>query len=215
MKIRVMIADDQPILAEGIKSVLENGAEDIEVFALAKDGEDLLAKLEATPADVVLMDIRMPGMNGVVATKEVRARHPGTKVVVLTTFDDSEYILNAINNGASGYLLKDIGSAELIGAVRNAHAGDTILPSKIAKRIADAAMLVAGNRELRFKRAFALSDRETQIAVMLFEGFTNRQIASALKLSDGTARNYISSLYEKIGAANRADAIAKLRDCLS
>ena len=90
MKIRVMIADDQPILAEGIKSVLENGAEDIEVVALAKDGEDLLAKLEATPADVVLMDIRMPGMNGVVATKEVRARHPGTKVVVLTTFDDSE-----------------------------------------------------------------------------------------------------------------------------
>lgn len=215
MKIRVMIADDQPILAEGIKSVLENGAEDIEVVALAKDGEDLLAKLEATPADVVLMDIRMPGMNGVVATKEVRARHPGTKVVVLTTFDDSEYILNAINNGASGYLLKDIGSAELIGAVRNAHAGDTILPSKIAKRIADAAMLVAGNRELRFKRAFALSDRETQIAVMLFEGFTNRQIASALKLSDGTARNYISSLYEKIGAANRVNAIAKLRDCLS
>ena len=215
MKSRVMIADDQPILAEGIKSVLENGAEDIEVVALAKDGEDLLAKLEATPADVVLMDIRMPGMNGVVATKEVRARHPGTKVVVLTTFDDSEYILNAINNGASGYLLKDIGSAELIGAVRNAHAGDTILPSKIAKRIADAAMLVAGNRELRFKRAFSLSDRETQIAVMLFEGFTNRQIASALKLSDGTARNYISSLYEKIGAANRVDAIAKLRDCLS
>ena len=215
MKIRVMIADDQPILAEGIKSVLENGAEDIEVVALAKDGEDLLAKLEATPADVVLMDIRMPGMNGVVATKEVRARHPGTKVVVLTTFDDSDYILNAINNGASGYLLKDIGSAELIGAVRNAHAGDTILPSKIAKRIADAAMLVAGNRELRFKRAFSLSDRETQIAVMLFEGFTNRQIASALKLSDGTARNYISSLYEKIGAANRVNAIAKLRDCLS
>ncbi len=215
MKIRVMIADDQPILAEGIKSVLENGAEDIEVVALAKDGEDLLAKLEATPADVVLMDIRMPGMNGVVATKEVRARHPGTKVVVLTTLDDSEYILNAINNGASGYLLKDIGSAELIGAVRNAHAGDTILPSKIAKRIADAAMLVAGNRELRFKRAFSLSDRETQIAVMLFEGFTNRQIASALKLSDGTARNYISSLYEKIGAANRVNAIAKLRDCLS
>ena len=215
MKIRVMIAADHPMLAEGIKSVLENGAEDIEVVALAKDGEDLLAKLEATPADVVLMDIRMPGMNGVVATKEVRARHPGTKVVVLTTFDDSEYILNAINNGASGYLLKDIGAAELIGAVRNAHAGDTILPSKIAKRIADAAMLVAGNRELRFKRAFALSDRETQIAVMLFEGFTNRQIASALKLSDGTARNYISSLYEKIGAANRADAIAKLRDCLS
>lgn len=161
------------------------------------------------------MDIRMPVMNGVVATREIRTRHPETKVVVLTTFDDSEYILNAINNGASGYLLKDIGSAELIAAVKNAYAGDTILPSKIARRIADAAMLVAGNRELRFKRAFSFSDRETEIAVMLYEGFTNRQIASALKLTDGTARNYISALYEKIGAQNRADAIRKLRESLN
>ncbi len=215
MKIRVMIADDQPILAEGIKSVLEHGAEDIEVVALANDGADALEKLGKTPADVVLMDIRMPRMDGVVATKEICSRYPSVKVVVLTTFDDSDYILNAINNGAVGYLLKDIGAAELIGAVRNAYAGDTILPSKIAKRIADAAMLVAGNRELRFKRAFSFSDRETEIAVMLYEGFTNRQIASALKLTDGTARNYISSLYEKIGAGNRADAVAKLREALS
>lgn len=215
MKIKVMIVDDQPLLAEGIKSVLEHGGEEIEVVALAKDGADALERLENTPVDVVLMDIRMPVMNGVVATREIRARHPETKVVVLTTFDDSEYILNAINNGASGYLLKDIGSAELIAAVKNAYAGDTILPSKIARRIADAAMLVAGNRELRFKRAFSFSDRETEIAVMLYEGFTNRQIASALKLTDGTARNYISALYEKIGAQNRADAIRKLRESLN
>ena len=215
MKIRVMIADDQPLLAEGLKSVLEHGGGDIEVVALAKNGAEALERLEHTPVDVVLMDIRMPVMNGVVATKEIRTRYPTVKVVVLTTFDDSEYILNAINNGASGYLLKDIGSAELIGAVKNAYAGDTILPSKIARRIADAAMLVAGNRELRFKRAFSFSDRETEIAVMLYEGFTNRQIASALKLTDGTARNYISALYEKIGAENRADAIRKLRESLS
>ncbi len=215
MKIRVMIADDQPLLAEGLKSVLEHGNGEIEVVAIARDGAEALEKLETTPVDVALMDIRMPVMNGVVATREIRARHPETKVVVLTTFDDSEYILNAINNGASGYLLKDIGSAELIAAVKNAYAGDTILPSKIARRIADAAMLVAGNRELRFKRAFSFSDRETEIAVMLYEGFTNRQIASALKLTDGTARNYISALYEKIGAQNRADAIRKLRECLN
>lgn len=215
MKIRVMIADDQPLLAEGLKSVLEHGNGEIEVVAIARDGAEALEKLETTPVDVALMDIRMPVMNGVVATREIRTRHPETKVVVLTTFDDSEYILNAINNGASGYLLKDIGSAELIAAVKNAYAGDTILPSKIARRIADAAMLVAGNRELRFKRAFSFSDRETEIAVMLYEGFTNRQIASALKLTDGTARNYISTLYEKIGAQNRADAIRKLRESLN
>ena len=213
-KIRVLLADDQSILADGIRSVLSSCPE-LEVVGIASDGFEALDLLEKCSPDVILMDIRMPNMNGVIATQEVKRRHPEVKVLILTTFDDSDYILNAINNGASGYLLKDIGSAELIGAVRNAHAGDTILPSKIAKRIADAAMLVAGNRELRFKRAFSLSDRETQIAVMLFEGFTNRQIASALKLSDGTARNYISSLYEKIGAANRVNAIAKLRDCLS
>lgn len=209
MKIRIMIVDDQPILSEGIKSVLDHDGE-LEVVALAKDGVEVLQKLEKTPADVVLMDIRMPNMNGVVATKEIKNKYPQTKVVVLTTFDDSDYILNAINNGASGYLLKDISSAELVSAVKNAYAGDTILPAKIAKRITDAAMMVAGDRELRFKKAFGLSDRETEIAVMLYEGFTNRQIASALKLTDGTARNYISVLYEKLGADNRTTAIHKL-----
>lgn len=213
MSIKVMVVDDQSVLAEGIKSVLEHDGE-LTVTAIASDGADALEKLKKTPADVVLMDIRMPNMNGVVATKEIKNNYPDTKVVVLTTFDDSDYILSAINNGASGYLLKDIGSTELISAVKNAYAGDTILPAKIAKRITDAAMMAAGNRELRIKRAFSLSDRETDIAVMLYEGFTNRQIASALKLSDGTARNYISTLYEKLGADNRFSAVAKLEEAL-
>lgn len=213
-KIKVMIVDDQPLLSEGIKSVLEHGAE-IEVTALAADGEEALKCLEVQLADVVLLDIRMPNMNGVVATKEIKRRYPDVKVIILTTFDDSDYILSAINNGASGYLLKDISSAELISAVKNAYAGDMILPAKIAKRITDAALLVASNRELQLKRAFSLSERETEIAIMLYDGFTNRQIASALKLSDGTARNYISGLYEKIGAENRADAVGKMRKVLN
>lgn len=213
MPIRVMLADDQPILAEGLKTVLEHDGE-IVVAAIAKDGADALEKMKKTPVDVVLMDIRMPNMNGVVATKEIKQRYPDVKVVVLTTFDDSDYILSAINNGASGYLLKDIGASELIGAVKNAYAGDTILPAKIAKRITDAAMMVASNREYRFKKAFSFSDRETEIAVMLYDGFTNRQIAAALHLTDGTARNYISTLYEKLGSDNRADAVRKLSEAL-
>lgn len=211
MAIKVMIVDDQSILAEGIEVVL-NHDEEIQVVAVAHDGDEALDKMKKTPADVVLMDIRMPNMNGVIATKHIKQYYPKTKVIILTTFDDSEYILNAINNGASGYILKDIGSAELIGAVKNAYAGDTILPSKIAKRIADAAMMVTDNRELRLKRAFSLSARETEIAVMIREGFTNRQIASALKLTDGTARNYISMLYEKLGAENRMSAIRILKE---
>ena len=143
--INVMLVDDQSILAEGLKSVLGTCPE-ISVIAVACDGEDALKKMAEKTADVVLMDVRMPNMNGVVATREIKNRYPDTKVVILTTFDDSDYILSAINNGASGYLLKDIDGEALIEAVKNAYAGDTILPAKIARRITDAAKLVSDNR---------------------------------------------------------------------
>lgn len=208
--IRVMLVDDQIILAEGIKSVLETSG-DIQVCGIAADGAQALnLALKANP-DVILMDIRMPGMNGVVATKKIKEVLPDVKIIILTTFDDSDYILSAINGGACGYLLKDIGSTALIDAIRNAYAGDTILPSKIAKKITDAALMVSDDREVRLKRAFGLSDREAGIAIMMADGFTNRQIASALKLSDGTARNYISSIYLKLEVENRAAAIAKIK----
>ena len=209
-KIKVIIADDQTILAEGIKSVLETD-KSIEVVGIAQDGFKALELVEKVLPDVVLMDIRMPNMNGVVATQRIKSEYPSVKVVVLTTFDDSDYILNAINNGASGYLLKDIGSTALIDAVKNAYVGDTILPAKIAKRIADAAMTVSNDREFRLKKAFGLSDREVEIALMIYEGFTNRQIASALHLSEGTARNYISTIYEKMRCENRAEALQKIK----
>ena len=210
MKIKVLLADDQSILADGIKSVLSS-CDEIEVVGIAQDGFEALELLEKTSPDVVLMDIRMPNMNGVIATQEVKRRHPDTKVIILTTFDDSDYILSAINNGASGYLLKDTSSAALIDAIKNAYAGDTILPAKIAKRIADAARLVSNDREIKLKRAFGLSERETEIALMIYEGFTNKQVASALKLTDGTARNYISTIYVKLEAENRLEAVEKMR----
>lgn len=213
MKIRVLLADDQSILADGIKSVLSS-CEEIEVVGIAQDGFEALDLLEKTSPDVVLMDIRMPNMNGVIATQEVKRRRPEVKVIILTTFDDSDYILNAINNGASGYLLKDTSSAALIDAIKNAYAGDTILPAKIAKRIADAARLVSNDREIKLKRAYGLSDRETEIALMIYEGFTNKQVASALKLTDGTARNYISSIYVKLEAENRLEAVEKMRNII-
>lgn len=212
-KIRVLIADDQQELAKELQSVLETDVE-IEVVALACDGFDALEKMPVCKPDVVLMDIRMPNMNGVVATRRIKEEYPNVKVVVLTTFDDSDYILNAINHGASGYLLKDISSAALISAIKNAYAGDTILPSKIAKRIADAATRVAENREIKLARAFSLSDREVEIALMMYEGFTNRQISAALKLSEGTTRNYVSAIYEKTGSENRAEAVQAIKAIL-
>ena len=213
-RIKIMVVDDQRELAEEIASVLKSD-EKLEVVALAADGFDALEKMKTCAVDVVLLDIRMPNMNGVVATQRIKTEYPDTKVVILTTFDDSDYILNAINNGASGYLLKDIGGNALIDAVKNAHAGDTILPAKIARRIADAAKHVAADREIRLMRAFSLSDREVEIALMMYEGFTNRQISSALKLSEGTTRNYVSSIYIKTNSENRADALARIRDALA
>ena len=208
--IKVMLVDDQIILAEGIKSVLET-CDDISVCKVASDGAEAVDTVLEVKPDVVLMDIRMPNMNGVAATKKIKELLPSCKIIILTTFDDADYILSAINNGASGYLLKDIGSTALIDAVKNAYAGDTILPSKIAKKITDAALMVSSDRELKLKRAYGLSDREAGIAMMILDDFTNRQIAAALKLTDGTARNYISSIYLKLGVENRAQAIEKIK----
>ena len=201
MKIKVMIVDDQEILSEGIRSVLST-SDELEVVATACDGQDALEKMKKVLPDVVLLDIRMPNMNGVVTTGEIKALYPDVKVLILTTFDDSDYILSALNNGACGYLLKDIGAPALIDAIKNAYAGDTILPAKIAKKISDAAKMVT-------------SDREVEIALMLYEGFNNRQIASALNLSEGTARNYISAIYMKLGCDNRASAVAAMKEILS
>ncbi len=211
--IKVMLVDDQIILAEGIKSVLETGG-DITVVGVAGDGVQAVEMAEKERPDVVLMDIRMPNMNGVAATKKIKEIAPDCKIIILTTFDDSDYILSAINVGACGYLLKDIGSTALSDASHNAYKGDTILPPKIAKKITEAAMMVSSDREIKLKRAFGLSDREAGIAMMILEGFTNRQIASALKLSDGTARNYISTIYLKLDVENRTMAIAKIKGVL-
>lgn len=208
--IKVLLVDDQQILAEGIKSVLET-SKSIRVVGIALDGAQAVEKCAELKPDVVLMDIRMPNMNGVVATKRIKETDDKIKIIILTTFDDSDYILSAINNGASGYLLKDIGSTALIDAVKNAYAGDTILPAKIAKKITDAAAMVSSDKEYKLRRSFNLSEREVEIALMLFDGFTNRQIATALKLSDGTARNYISTIYLKLGVDGRAAAVEKIR----
>ena len=122
--IKVLIADDQAILADGIKSVLSSDGE-LEVVGIAGNGEEAVRLTEELSPDVVLMDIRMPVMNGVISTQQIKRARPEVKVLVLTTFDDSDYILGAINNGASGYLLKDTSASALIDSIKNAYAGDT------------------------------------------------------------------------------------------
>ena len=211
--IKVLIVDDQKILAEGIRSVLETSNE-LEVVGIACDGQDGLNKVGELSPDVVLLDIRMPNMNGVMATRQIKKSYPDVKIVILTTFDDSDYILDAINYGASGYLLKDINASTLIDAVKNAYKGDMILPTSIAKKIAQASKMVVSDKEIKLKKAFSLSDREVEIALMVYEGFNNRQIASALEISEGTTINYIIGIYIKLGAQNRSQAIENIEKTL-
>ena len=211
--IKVLLVDDQQDLVDELRSLLQTDPQ-IQVIGTACDGFDALQKMQNNLPDVVLMDIRMPNMNGVVATERIKATYPDVKVVILTTFDDSDYILNAINHGASGYLLKDTSANKLINAVKNAYEGDTILPAQIARHIASAAKNVAADREIKLSRAFMLSDREIEIALMIYEGFTNRQISAALSISEGTTRNYVSSIYEKMECQNRADTVRKMSEIL-
>ena len=213
-RIKVMVVDDQMDLAKEISAVLATDYQ-LSVVGIANDGFDALEQMSEVKPDVVLLDIRMPNMNGVVATQRIKTEYPNTKVLILTTFDDSDYILSAINNGASGYLLKDIGGDALIAAVKNAYAGDTILPAKIARRITAAAQNVAADREFRLTRAFGFSDAEVEIALMMYEGFTNRQISTALMLSEGTTRNYVSAVYRKTNTQSREEAAAAIRTVLS
>ena len=131
--IKVLIADDQDLIRQSLQIVL-NTKEGIQVTDTVGNGQEVIQSIRKNAPDVILMDIRMPKMNGVLATKEIKTRFPETKVVILTTFDDSDYILDAINYGANGYLLKDINAETLIGAVRNAAKGNTILPSRITTR---------------------------------------------------------------------------------
>ncbi|MBR2617132.1 MAG: response regulator transcription factor [Clostridia bacterium] len=211
--IRVMLADDQKELTEALKTVLETDKE-ITVVGVAENGRMLLDLMKVQEVDLVLMDVRMPVLNGVLATREVKLRYPNVRVLILTTFDDSEYILDAINYGANGYLLKDSLGTTLISSIKNAMRGDVILPMRVAKKIVSAASMVKNDREIRLKQAFSFSERESELAIMLMEGFNNRQIASSLALSEGTCRNYISAIYEKLGVKNRAEAVEKLNAVL-
>lgn len=209
--IKVLLCDDQAILTQSLRIVIESYG-DIMVCGIAENGKEGVEICKTTHPDVVLMDIMMPVMNGVVATKKIKEFDENIKVIVLTTFDESDFILGAINNGASGYLLKDIGPEALVESIRSAVNGDIILPAKIAKKIVDAAMLVSDDMDIKLKKIYKLSDRDVRIANMIFDGFTNGQISSVLKVSDGTVRNYISSLYMKLGVEGRNDVVTLIKN---
>lgn len=202
------------MVREGLRKILIDTAPGIEVAGLAADGREALALVEERRPEVILMDIRMPVMNGIDATAAITAKYPATKVVALTTFDDDDYLVDAVRAGAVAYLLKDVPLEELLEAIRKAAAGQSVIPGKLARRLAERAHLAKGGAapgDEAARQRIALSERETEILCLLAEGLENADIAARLNLSLGTVKNYVSRIYDKLEARDRTHAIIQAR----
>ncbi|MHB9145781.1 MAG: response regulator [Symbiobacteriia bacterium] len=206
--IRILLADDQRLLRDGMRTLLSLEP-DLTVVGEAADGQQAVRTAMELRPDVVLMDIRMPGMNGVDATRIIRSALSDTRVLMLTTFDDDELVMNALREGASGYLTKDLPAAEIAAAIRQVKAGGVAMPPPIAAKVvaelarrspvpAETSAGVAGREALA-----RLTDREREVLRLLGQGYSNREIAEALFVTEGTAKNHVSSVIEKLGLRDR------------
>jgi NarL family two-component system response regulator LiaR len=201
--IRVLICDDQDIVRQGLEVILST-ASSIEVVGAAEDGARALELVSQTQPDVVLMDLKMPGMNGIVATQRIRDQFPEVKVLVLTTYDADEWVFDAIRSGASGYLLKDTPREELIRAIEGTASGKTHVDPDVAGKLFAHAARTAP--EPKTKIVEELSAREVEVLKLLARGLSNADIAQRLFLSEGTVRNYVSAILAKLDVADRTQA---------
>jgi len=212
MSVRVVLVDDQALFREALAALL-GVRDDITVVGEAGDGEEAVRTVAELSPDVVLMDLRMPVLDGVAATRRIRAAHPATRVIALTTFDDDENVFAALRAGAVGYLLKDVSSARLVEAVLAAARDESVLqPSVAAKVVARFAELpddAAPPRPQPF--AVPLSERELAVVRLLAEGHSNREIAAALFLAEGTVKNHVTSVLGKLGVRDRTQAALRAR----
>ncbi len=202
--INVIIADDQNILREGLKMIL-NMEEDISVCALASDGKEAYELCKVYLPDVVLMDIKMPRVNGVEATKKIKNDFPNIKIIVLTTFNDDEFIFDALKYGASGYLLKDATPETIAKAIRTVNEGGALIQPDVAAKVIDkfSKMAFDGNRNENDTRVKELTDRELDICRAVGEGKNNREIADEIFLSEGTVKNHITNILDKLELRDR------------
>jgi len=202
--LRVVIADDQPMMRAGFKAVLE-ATGNIHVVAEAANGEEAVAAAREHEPDVVLMDIRMPGMDGIEATRRMPSRQ---RVLILTTFGLDEYIIDALRAGASGFLLKDAPTQEVVQAVRSVAAGDAVLAPAVTRQLLDQVARRLPPAVVHTPDALArLADREQQVLRMLAAGLSNAEICEALVLSEATVKTHVSNLLGKLGLRDRVQAV--------
>jgi DNA-binding NarL/FixJ family response regulator len=206
--IRVVLVDDQSLLRVGFRMILE-GEPDIEVVGEAADGATGVAMTQATRPDVVLMDIRMPGTDGITATEQITAGASGARVLILTTFDLDEYVHAGLRAGASGFLLKDAPPVDLLNAVRTVAAGDAVLAPSTTRRLLErfAPMLPGDQAPAGDAAISALTDRERDVFRLVAAGRSNREIAAELFVSEGTVKVHVSRLLAKLGLRDRVQVV--------
>jgi DNA-binding NarL/FixJ family response regulator len=210
--LRVLLVDDQALFREGLRTLLSMRP-DLEVAGEAANGEEALQQVRNLKPQVVLMDLRMPVLGGVEATRRVRAADPDCQVIVLTTFDDDEEVFDALRAGAAGYLLKDAPLEKLIEAIRAAARGESFLqPSIAAKVVAEFNRLSGGSPQAASRLVEPLSDRESQVLRQLARGKSNKEIAATLVLAEGTVKNHMTNILGKLGALDRTQAALKARE---
>jgi NarL family two-component system response regulator LiaR len=204
-KIRLLICDDQAIVCEGLRAML-TPIPQIEVVGVANNGIEAIYLTRSFQPDLVLMDLKMPKMNGIQATKAIREQFPEVRVLVLTTYDADEWVINAIRNGAAGYLLKDTPQEELVKAIMNTMRGWNPIDPQVAGKILDQVIHQSAPYQQDQKLISQLSEREREVLRLLASGFGNSEIAQTLFLSEGTIKNYVSMIFSKLGVADRTQA---------
>ena len=204
--IRLLIVDDQRLMREGLHTLLEL-ERGFEIVGEAGDGQAALEAYAELQPDVVLMDIRMPGMDGVEATRRLHARWPEARVIILTTFNDDAYVFEGLRAGALGYLLKDVSGQELASAVRTVAQGGALIDPAVARKVVDEfARLAPPARLMDAGLSEPLSERELDVLRLLAEGLSNREIGLKLSLTEGTVKNYVTNVLQKIGVRDRTQA---------
>lgn len=205
--IRVCLVDDQTLVRQGVRSLLEL-SEDIRIVAEASDGRQALEAIPRVQPDVVLMDLRMPVMSGIEAMQQLAAKGQLPPTIILTTFDDDDLVFAGLKAGARGFLLKDVSLEQLVNAIHTVARGDSLVAPAMTQRLLSEASMLR-NDFVSLDRPDPLTDRETEILRLMAGGYSNREIADALRVAEGTIKNHVSNILSKLGVRDRTRAVLK------
>ena len=206
-KIKILIADDHAVVREGTRQILEQEP-DIDVVAEAADGEEAIRLAGSTKPDVAIVDIAMPGVDGIEATKQIKQLYPSVTVLILTAYDDDQFVFGLLEAGAAGYLLKSVRGRELVEAVRQVYAGESVLHPTIARKVLNRFAPAAG-RSTEQKSSNILSERETEVLRLATRGLSNQEIASELFLSLRTVQAHLGHIFNKLRVSSRTEAVVR------